>query len=126
MAKASLVGPEIETGEGILRSLDAAAFPVTVAMWIFKEKADEWKLLLGTPLYDKLGVSEAYHRLIGAMSREQRVALSRFSIRLEGNRHPLIKELRKTLGKTAVQGMRLSSQAIGGVWIDDAYVYRIK
>jgi hypothetical protein len=39
----------------------------------------------------------------------------------------LIRALRKLFGKTAnVDGMRLAGQTIGGVWIDDAYVYRIR
>jgi hypothetical protein len=53
--------------------------------------------------------------------------MSEYPIRLEGNSHPLIKELRKIFARTAsVEGMRLGGHAIGGVWLDDAYVYRIK
>jgi hypothetical protein len=42
-------------------------------------------------------------------------------------RRPLIKDLRETFGKSSsVAGMRLGYQVIGGTWIDDGYVYRIK
>jgi hypothetical protein len=83
--------------------------------------------MLGTPLRDKLGAQGAYLRLIKALSTKGPVALSDFPIRLEGNRSPLIKALRKTFGKTAsVEGMRLGGHTIGDTWIDDGYVYRIK
>jgi hypothetical protein len=55
------------------------------------------------------------------------VALSDLPIKLESNSRPLIKALRKMFGNTAsVKGMRLGLQSIGGTWIDDGYVYRIK
>jgi len=39
----------------------------------------------------------------------------------------MIKALRKMFGKArSVEGMRLGGQSIGGVWVDDAYVYRIR
>jgi hypothetical protein len=125
MVKASLVGPDVELGENILRSLDAAKFPLTVALWRFKEEEGRWTLVLGTPLYDKSGPFEAYMQLTAALPTG--ATLGELPIRLEGNRNPLVRSLRKIFGKAAsVEGMRLGLQSIGGVWIDDAYVYRIK
>jgi hypothetical protein len=101
---------------------------LSVALWLLqKRRSDDWELVLGTPLRDKLGAHEAYLRLIKALSAERPTALSDVPIRFESNRRPFIRELRKTFGKTAsVEGMRLGGHTIGGTWIDDAYVYRIK
>lgn len=56
MVKAPLVTPDAAFGEAILSELDAAHFPISVALWLKEE--DEWTLVLGTPEYDKLGLRE--------------------------------------------------------------------
>jgi len=96
-----------------------------VALWLLqKDRSDDWELVLGTPLRDKLGAQGAYLELIKALSTDKPVALSDFPIRLESNRRPFIRALRKTFAKTAsVEGMRLGLQSIGDTWIDDGYVY---
>jgi hypothetical protein len=128
VAKTILVGPDLPWGEKILRELDDAKFPSTAALWLLrKERSDDWELVIATPLYDKLGAQKAYLRLIEILSVDGPVALSDLPIKLESTTRPFIKTLRKTFGKTAsVHGLRLGLQSIGGVWIDDAYVYRIK
>jgi hypothetical protein len=128
MVKATLVEPiepSIEFGDDFLSRLDAARYPLSVALWLKEDT--KWTLVIGTSLYDKKGPKEAYRRLLAAISKEGPVVLGRLPIRLEGNNHPLIKSLRKMFGRTAsVKGMRLGGHSIGGVWVDDAYVYRIK
>jgi hypothetical protein len=128
MVKTILVGPDLALGDDILVALDAARFPVTVALWLLqKDRSEDWKLVLATPLYDKLGAKDAYLRLREALSAESPVTLGDFPIRLESNKRPLIKELRKLFARAAsVKGMRLGLHSIGGVWIDDAYIYRVK
>jgi hypothetical protein len=123
MVKTSLVGPDIEFGEAVLSALDAAKFPVTVAFWLQRGDADRWELVISTPRY---GEKDAYLQLTLAM--EGRVPSDlHYPIRVESNRHPMIRELRKIFGKAAsVKGMRLGLHTIGGVFINDGYVYRIK
>lgn len=125
MVEAPLVVPDVKFGKDVLRVLDAAVFPLSVAMWL-KEDAG-WTLVIATPFYEEAGPKDAYLRLRSALSTEGPISLGELPIRLEGNRSPLIRALRKTFGKTAsVEGMRLGGHTIGGTWIDDAYVYRIK
>ena len=125
MVEAPLVVPDVKFGKDVLRVLDAAEFPVSVGMWL-KEDSD-WTLVLATPLYEEVGPKEAYLRLRAALSTEGPIALGEFPLRLEGHRNPLIKALRKTFGKAdSVAGTRLGWHTIGGVWVGDAYVYRIK
>ena len=125
MVEAPLVVPDVEFGKKILRALDAAEFPLTVAAWL--KENDDWTLVLATPLYEEIGVKEAYRLLLSALSTEGPIYLAGLPLRLEGHRKPLIKALRRTFGKTvSVDGMRLGGHTIGGTWIEDAYVYRIK
>jgi hypothetical protein len=127
MVKTTLVGPELALGEDILRVLDAEQFPVTVALWLLQKERGDWTLVASTPLYEQLGAQKACLRLIKSLSPVYPDAIDDLPIRLESNRRPLIKALRKLFPKTAsVNGMRLGLQSIGGVWIDDAYVYRIR
>lgn len=124
MVKAPLVTPDAAFGETIIDTLDAAHYPLRVAFWA--KEGDEWTLVLGTPDYDDLGPKDAYLKLIAALSQDGRIALNRLPLRLEGLKDPLVKELRRLFRKTAsVEGMRLGGHAIGGKWIEDAYVYRI-
>ena len=126
MAKATLLTPDIEAGERILERLDAAGFPVAVALWIRTGEEGDWWLLLASSFYDKLGARQAFGRVFDAVSASEPHFVT-FPLRLEGLRNPLVRALRKIFGKTAsVEGMHLGGQTIGGVWIHEALVYRIR
>jgi hypothetical protein len=126
MVKTFLVGLDIERGTEILQALDAAKYPYSVALWRFDEDADRWDLVVGTPVYDKLGIREAYRLFLEAI-HDSRLTLGDIPLRLLGNRNPFVRSLRKIFGKAAsVEGMQLGGQSIGGEWVDAAYVYRIK
>jgi hypothetical protein len=128
MVKTILVGPDLAYGKEVLRALDDAKFPITAALWLLqKERDDDWQLVIATPLYDKFGPSISYGKLIDALSKKEPVSLFDLPVRLESARRPFIKALRKTFGRAvSVEGMRLGLRLIGGTWIDDGYVYRIK
>jgi len=127
MVKTTLVGPDLALAQEILRTLDHAKFPITLAMWLLQKERADWTLVVATPLYDRLGPQKAYLQLINLLSAEYPHVVMDLPIRLESNRRPIIKELRKMFGQTAsVEGTRIGLQSIGGVWIDDAYIYRIK
>ena len=127
MAKGTLVGLDIELGSRVLAILDAAKFPVTTALWILNEEFDEWRLLLASPAYDKLGSYEAYLRALKALSDVDRNLVTQPPLTLVGNRHNLIRGLRRVFGKSVNgTGIRVVTRSIGDVWIDEAYVYRIR
>jgi hypothetical protein len=126
MAKKVLVDADVQLGEKILASLDAAKFPISVALWTLTEE-DGWKFVIGTPLYGKEGPGEAHRRLIVALRRDDPESRDFDDVQLKTNRDPFVRELRRLFGKAAsVKGMRLGGRYIGGVWLDDAVVYRVK
>jgi hypothetical protein len=127
MAKKILVDADLRLGDKILELLDAAKFPISVAVWILTEQEGEWKLVIGTPLYEKAGPLEAYGQVIKAIRRDNPESRDFDDVRLMSNREPFIRELRHLFGKRqSVKGMRLGGHHIGGAWLDDAVVYRIK
>jgi hypothetical protein len=128
MVKTILVGPDLAFGEEVLSALDDAKFPITAALWVLQEeRSEDWKLVIATPLYDKFGPAISYSKLREALYKKGPVSMTDLPVRLEGTRKPFIKALRKLFGKAAsVQGMRLGLHSIGGTWLDDGYVYRIK
>lgn len=122
MVKTTLVGPDVELGERVLSALDAANFPVTVALWLRETEEDDWELVVSTPRY---GDADAYLQLVLAL-RDQ-VRMVDLKVRLESNRRPLIKSLRlKRKSGLQLEGRRLGWQKLGDGWVQDAYVYRIK
>lgn len=127
MAKKVLVDADVQLGDKILAALDAAKFPISVAIWILTEKDAGWKFVIGTPLRDKVRPLELYGQLIAALRKDDPESRDFDDIQLRGNRDPFIRGLRKLFGKAAsVRGMRLGGHHIGDVWLDDAIVYRIK
>jgi hypothetical protein len=126
MAKKALLDADVKLGEKVLEALDSARFPISVAIWILTEE-DGWQLVIGTPLYESGGTSDAYRKLIAALRKDDPESMDFRDVRLMGNRNPFIRELRQLFGKTAsVMGMRLGGHHIGGLWLDDGVVYRIK
>jgi hypothetical protein len=49
MVKETLVGLDVELGDRVLGLLDAAKFPVPVALWIQRGEEARWRLLLASP-----------------------------------------------------------------------------
>jgi hypothetical protein len=123
MGKKALLDADVKLGEKILGSLDSAKFPVTVALWTLTEEYDGWRLVIGTPLYDK-GQLEAHGRLIKALRKDDPESRDSQEVRLMSNREPFIRELRRKYAK-AKMGTRINDY-IGGLWLDDGVVYRIK
>jgi hypothetical protein len=126
MVKEALVDRDVDLGHRVLEMLDDAKFTVPVALWIRRGEEGSWRLLLASPLYDRLGPGTANLKMVKTLWSSQQDWVTS-PIQLESTRTPLIRDLRKKFGKTAnVAGMRLGGQMIGDKWVDDAYVYRIR
>jgi hypothetical protein len=126
MVKTPLVGPSIEQGEDVFRLLDEAKVPISVALWMLEEPDREWKLVLGTPLYDR-DPREAFRRSGEALRAGGYNEIDDVYTSVQGHHPPLIRELRKLYrGKAGIEGLRLRKQSFGGVYMHDGYLYRVK
>jgi hypothetical protein len=128
VANAALLGPDLALADEILGMLDAARFPVTAALWAFSEDhLGGWQFVIGTPLYEKLGTSAAYGRLISALRVDDPRSMRFEDVRLMGSREPFVRELRRMFKRVPFRkGERLGSQSIGGIYINEGLLYRIK
>lgn len=119
---------DAEFGRKLWRRLRASkTLPAKGALWLFQAEPNEWRLLIASPRVDEVGPRMAYRELsevtqkMGADSEQ----LSR--ITLISPRVPLYQALRSVFGKTAsVEGARLGNTQVGGMYIDDAYLYEIR
>jgi hypothetical protein len=123
MAKKALLDADIKLGEKILASLDAAKFPISVAIWTLTEDYNGWQLVIGTPLYDK-APGEAHRNLIMALRKDDPESTDSQEVRLMSNRAPFVRDLRRRYPKAKL-GTRVSGY-FGDLWLDDGVVYRIK
>ena len=125
MVKAPLVGPDALTRQQILDALDAAALNVKVAVYLYADEYEDWRLFLASPLLDKLEykngpVHKAFEKAGMSISHEPTLMILPMS-------DPFIRELRKTWGKSPyAEGRRIGPESIGGRFIEDGIIYRVK
>jgi hypothetical protein len=102
-------------------------FSATGLLWLFDSTTNEWRLLIASPLVDEIGRRKAYGELTEITNsldldseQLQRIALISPSV-------PFYQALRSVFGKTeSVEGARLGNTQVGGMYIDDAYLYEIR
>lgn len=115
-------------------------FPASGALWLFSASKEserrtggvggpgEWRLIIASPRVDEVGRRKAYgelseitQRMSGAVS-DQLLRIVLISPKI-----PFYQALRSVFGQTAsVEGARLGNTQIGGMYIDDAYLYEIR
>jgi hypothetical protein len=129
MVAAALVDSKIDAGRQLVELLDRSEFRVDAALWLLREESGSWRLVLATPLFDVIGSRETYRRLQQVLrdeSPEQAPAFGINEIQVLSPKDDLIR-LFKTAVRTGstLSGFRFTGNTINGVYIDDAYVYRL-
>lgn len=124
----SLTAPDIEFGKALWRSLrNSDEFPINGIFWLFDSESDEWRLLIATPKVDAVGPRTAYTALSDVTKNIRADDTQLLRIELMSPKHPFYQALRSVFGKTAsVEGARLGGTQIGGVYVNDAYLYEIR
>ena len=94
---------------------------------MFQPESDEWHLLIATPRVDEIGPRKAYEELSDITRGIPADSTQLLKIELISPRQPFYQALRSVFGKTAaVEGARLGNTQIGGMYINDAYLYEIR
>lgn len=124
----ALSGTDIDFGKLLWRALRGnEKFPASGALWLFQSESDEWHLLIVTPRVDEIGPRKAYEELSDITRRIPADSAQLQRIELISPRQPFYQALRSVFGKTAsVEGARLGNTQIGGMYINDAYLYEIR
>jgi len=124
----ALTGPDIEFGRKLWKSLrETRSFPIAGIFWLFEPESGEWNLLVATPLVDQVGPRDAYAELATVTRQIPAEDAQLLRIELISPQNVLYQALRTVFGQTAsVEGSRLGNTQVGGMYIDDAYLYEIR
>lgn len=124
----TLTGPDVEFGKLLWHALRGnKTFPANGALWLYQSESDEWHLLIATPRVDQVGPRKAYEELSDVTRRIPADSAQLLRIELISPKQPFYAALRSVFGKTAsVEGARLGNTQVGGMYINDAYLYEIR
>jgi hypothetical protein len=126
MGTAALVEAEISAGQELLKLLDAKRFAVQSAAWIYFPEQEEWKFLIATPKAES-DLQRAYLELITILRTdpvlERTLDLSRLRIVRESD--PILNALSQLFHVDEHATLRSAHNAINGIYIDDALIYRL-
>lgn len=120
---------DVEFGRQLWQTLRSShTFPALGVLWLFRSDTDnEWHLLIATERVDEVGRRKAYAELALITQRMNAESDQLSRIVLISPKFPLYQALRSVFGKTAsVEGARLGNTQVGGMYIDDAYLYEIR
>lgn len=119
-------GFDEQAGRRLLKELDKRHFLIDAALWLHRPEEDDWRLVLATPLVNEFGPSEGYRRLQRVVQKLPGARPSLSSIALVGSDDPFIGLLRSAIATgPGTHGVRFSRNSINGVFVDDAYIYRL-
>lgn len=119
---------DLEFGHKVWDALrDNRKFPISGMLWLFEPDAGQWHLLIASPVVDKIGPRDAYREFAKITRRIPESGDQLLRIELVSPKHPLYEALRSVFGQTApVEGARLGKSYVGGMYIDDAYLYGVR
>ncbi|MGD1105072.1 MAG: hypothetical protein ABSA59_23750 [Terriglobia bacterium] len=124
----TLDGVDIEFGRKMWQSLrDNKDFPIQGIFWLLEPNIGGWHLVIASPKVDTLGPRDAYIELSPVMRGITADSSQRIKIELISPTHPLFQALRSILGlNDSVEGKRLNNTMVGGMFIDEAYLYEVR
>jgi hypothetical protein len=124
----ALPGTDIDFGKVLWHTLRRSKkFPAIGALWLFQSESGEWHFLIASPRVDEIGPRKAYEELSDITRRISADSSQLLRIELISPKQPFYQALRSVFGKTAsVEGARLGNTQIGGMYINDAYLYEIR
>jgi hypothetical protein len=130
MVKNSLVEADVLAGKRLVTALSvppySSVFKLQAAFWLYDHESQEWRLFLATPLVDEFGSLAAYTNLQQPLRSIQPTDLSLENISVSSPRKPLVKAIKRgSRIANGAEGIRLTRNTIDGIYIEDAYVYKL-
>ena len=127
MDSTTLVTPDIPVGRRITEALDSAAIPLTASLWFFDPDASEWRLIVASPQVDEIGPLKMYGLIQKVLKKLiNQIDLPLRKISAVSPNDPLIRLLRSAVKTgTGISGIRFTHNTINGVFVEDAYIYRL-
>ena len=115
-------------GESLIKRLDETDAKVQAAFWLLDAEDKTWKLTIVSPLVESEG-PRSYYRRINAINESTKpdaevIALHDISVSNTDNR--IVKAIKPSVLADAMpENNRLGRNRLGGVYIEDMYLYRI-
>ncbi len=122
-----MVAADFTTGLELVQALDGSALSISVALWLYLAEYEDWRFVLSSRRLDEAEPAEAYNLVHDALAAEG-ISLERTpTLMILKMSDPFLRDLRRILAKTKnVEGTRLGNHLIGGRFVEDALVYRIR
>jgi hypothetical protein len=125
----SLTGEMISAGEDLVGRLAKAGFIVSAALWLYLSESDAWRFFIVNPEVETEGWKKAYKKVQSVISKipEQQPKIALKDISIVDPKDPLISPLQAVIRRESAgaDGIRFSRTVLDGVFIDDAYIYRV-
>ena len=118
----------IKAGAMLIERLDADNAEVKSAFWFFSTDDNKWKLIIASPLVGSEGPKKFYMRVIDANqnANAEEMVVSSHDIESVNTNSQLVQILRTVISTdSCISGIRFSRNTINGVFIEDAYIYRM-
>lgn len=137
MDQTELVADFIARGAAVIRALDDHAVPVPAAFWLYQSEDQGWRLIVATTIVDDAGPLEAYRRVLKlfdeALPDKRSILDPDYAfdevldrLTLVSPNEPIV-QLLGSMVRTGheLSGIRFTNNTINGVFIPDAFIYRI-
>lgn len=123
MAQNPLVTEQIKAGEDFVREF-SSQFPVSLAFWMNPAGTDVWYLYIVTPAIDGVSADQAYREVSRLYGTGRFPWLDRFQIKLLGANSDMAQHALTIRNRyPAPLPTRIGDTSIGGLEIDEAYLY---
>lgn len=128
MAKEILVDEYINEAENLITELDDNKFIIDSALWYYFVEAEEWRLIIATPIVDKKGSLEAYKTIIKFIKDKNlfdKTPLRKLTV--VSPHDPLIKLLKMAIRTgPSISRIRFQNNFINNTQIEDALIFRLQ
>ena len=124
----ALSGIDIEFGRKVWQALsENGTFPFQGIFWLLQTESDLWHLVIATPRVDAADSRNPYAELAEISKHISADSDQLFKIELISPKRPLYQALRSIFSQIQpVEGTRLGNTQVGGIYIEDAYLYEIR
>lgn len=129
VVKESLSNDMISAGENLIRRLDRARLSIDAALWLYDIETNTWRFMLASPAVRVHGPKWVYKKVQLVMSQIQgeKSKIPLKDITVVDTQDSLISLFRSGIKTVdSLSGIRFMRGVISGVFIEDAYIYRIK
>lgn len=115
-------------GEALIKRLDESDAKVAAAFWILDAEEKTWELTIVSPLVKSEGPKNYYKRIddINASAKPDENVIALHDIDVSDTDNRIVRAIKSSvLGNAVLSNNRLGKNTLGGVYIEDMYLYRM-